>query len=125
MTGCSILVAMLVFRRNFRRLEHIVVSGGAVVVAYYFQDALIEQRRMMIYGLGIEREDDPDFGCLRVSLRQRDRRIEIGRDLSPFERAHLSDRLVSALRDAGIPPKMRHINHAPFFPTDPNLAKSV
>ena len=76
----------------------------------------------MIYGLDIEREDDPDYGCLRIALRQRDRRVEIARDLSPVEREQFYSWLINAMHETGGCPRTHRLRWASVLPFSPTAA---
>lgn len=95
-----LVLAMKLFRMGRNTSERITIVNGVVRIARH--DGKREMTNLlMVYGLGLERDDDPDYGCLGLWLRLRARRIEVGRDLSPHERAHFGDRLEAALRAAG------------------------
>jgi uncharacterized membrane protein len=94
-----LLVAFLVFRAETNH-ERIVIADGLVSVTRRDRGRT-RQRSLRVFGLALERDDDPDYGCQSLRLRLRAERIEVARDLSPDERARFCARLETALREAG------------------------
>ena len=121
--GLFLLIAVALFRRSQGRCERVLITNGSVVVVRRDGDRLVDQRRFMIFGLRVETDEDPDFGCLKVCLCQRDRRIEIGRDLSARERALFADGLIRALHVAGGRPRIQRLRRAALNPFNACLVK--
>ncbi len=114
--GLFLLLAVALFRRGRTGAERIVIGGGLVTVTRTRGVKILARTGLRIFGLNIEREDDPDYGCLHVWLRLRQQRVEVARDLSPAERAAFYDRLIAAIRDAGGEPRVYREKRLPLLP---------
>ena len=116
-------LAFRVFRRSQRRCERIVIECGSVLISRYRAARLVDQRRLAVVGLALEREDDPDFGCQRLSFVLRGRRYDIARDLAPAERDAIASRLADALADAGGASTVRRIHLPSLLTGEPSFAR--
>jgi len=116
-----LLFAMMLFRNRRDMFERITIAGGAIRIANRI-GRKETTRRLAIFGLSLERDDDPDYGCLGLWLRLRDQRIEIGKSLSHHERTCLGDRLEAAIRAAGGKPRAERRLRAPLLSLAANEA---
>ena len=94
------LAAIVALKLNTLRREHLVIENGIVTVRYYQKEVMRDQRRFYVYGLRIEREDDPSGQCLHLLLKQRDRELELARDLNDQEKAKFEEIFLQALQEA-------------------------
>jgi uncharacterized membrane protein len=102
--AAGLVVALHVFRICQRhRREEILLADGALLIRRHSFRSEVKEQKLECYGLSIERHDDPDFGCRRLLLVLRERRIEVARDLSPIERESFSRAFIEALRPLQIP----------------------
>lgn len=111
------------FRRSRRRAERVVIRDGSVVLSRFVADRLVDQRRLAVFGLALEREDDSDFGCQRTSLVLRGVRHDVGRDLAPAQRDAFAQRLATALADAGGASTVRRIEKPALLTGEPSFAR--
>lgn len=111
------------FRRSRRRMERVVIRDGSVVISRFVGERLVDQRRLAVFGLALEREDDPDFGCQRTSLVLRGVRHDVGRDLAPAQRDAFARRLAAALADAGGASTVRRIERPGLLSGEPSYAR--
>ena len=95
----GLLLAFQVLRSR-KAQERIVITDGLVIVTQS-RDGHTTRRALRVFGLALERNDDPDYGCQSLTLRLRGERVEIARDLSPAEREAFCGCLERALREAG------------------------
>jgi uncharacterized membrane protein len=121
--GLCLVAAGLLCRRARRRSERIIVSGGTVRISRFRGHRLIDQQRLPVFGLSIEREDDPDYGCQRVSLILRGKRYDVAADLAPRERENFVDHLIQALEAAGGKPRVHRIKRLPLLAAFPSYAQ--
>ncbi|MEQ1713914.1 MAG: DUF2244 domain-containing protein, partial [Hyphomicrobium sp.] len=101
-------------RRSRRRYETIRIQGGCVTVARGNARGAEVADRLPLFGLGLERHDDPDYGCRSLYLTSSGRRLEIVRDLSPAERDGFCAALVAAIRDDGGRVTVQKVGFAPY-----------
>lgn len=71
---------------------------------------------MPLYGIQLERMEDPDFGCLELAIVHRGRRDVIAAALSPAERHSFSDALQDTLANHGAPAPLILKHRAPLDP---------
>lgn len=121
--GGFLLIAAFLSRQDMQRSERIVISGGSVCISIFERERLVDQKRLMVFGISVEREDDPDFGCQSLSLVLRGRRYVVAAALAPHERGEFADKLVIAIREAGGCPTVRKIEHPPLLATEPSYAQ--
>ena len=95
----GLLLAFHVLRSR-KAQERIVIADGLVVVTQS-RDGRTTRQDLRVFGLALERNDDPDYGCQSLALRLRSHSVEIARDLSPAEREAFCGCLERALREAG------------------------
>jgi uncharacterized membrane protein len=107
LTTAALLTLLFVFQGGLRRCEQIDIENGEVVVTRYRRDMLVSKTALPQGSIEIECERDPDYGLRRIRLLQRGRAVEIGRDLSPAERADFLEALRQALRLQGMPMRVR------------------
>jgi len=88
-------------RLALRRHEQIFLQGNAVVVQRATHAGRRTRACIPTYGLQLESLVDPDYGLLRLTLRHRSSRVDIGRDLSPHERSSFQAAFVAAMHAAG------------------------
>jgi uncharacterized membrane protein len=94
-------LGLVVLRRRPPKVERIVIGEGELRLCH----GSAAERRLRVFGLGLERHDDPHEGCHGLWLRLRELKIEIARGLSPRERAEFGDHLETALGEAGGRPR--------------------
>lgn len=111
-----LLGASVLCRRNLRRSECVRIAGGTVSVARFARRRLVGELHLPVFGLALEREDDPDWGCQRLSLVLRDRRYDVAADLSPDERGVFADHIAGALAVAGGAQRVHRIERLPLMP---------
>lgn len=99
-----LLLAFKHFRSRPSR-ERVKIGAGVVEVVRHSAGGM-SHRRLRVFGLELERDDDPDYGCLSLRLRLRSERVEVARDLSPDERDRFCGLLEAALRRAGGNPRV-------------------
>jgi uncharacterized membrane protein len=92
------LFAIHILRLCQRRKEEIVVEGGDVSIRRSTFGRAVREVTLACYSLTLARLDDPDFGCLRLSLALRAKREDIARNLSLGERERFADALWDAPR---------------------------
>jgi uncharacterized membrane protein len=107
LTTVALLTLLYVFQGGLRRQERIDIENGEVVVTRYRRDMIVSRAALPPGSIEIECERDPDYGLRRVRLIQKDRTVEIARDLSPFERADFLEALKEAMRVQGMPFRIR------------------
>ncbi len=106
--AASGLIGMLsLFRRGLNRQEVVKIADGQVRITRYRRDACVAETTFSPQALSIECDRDPDYGLQRILLRQRDRSVEIARDLSPAERATFLEALKRAMARHGLRPQVR------------------
>lgn len=99
-----LMLAMKVCRQGRQRTEHILIDDGGVSVRLLDRRSkVVHEGALPLFGLKLEKHDDPDFGVQSLAFRLRDRRLEVGRDLAPADREALSLAIVAAMRRAGNP----------------------
>jgi uncharacterized membrane protein len=89
------------------RREEIFLDGSTLMICRFRKDILVDQRRFFADCLDIERNDDPDYGCLSLRISRKSASFPIACDLSPAERDAFADALCDALRAAGHLPIVR------------------
>lgn len=118
-----LLFAAHLLRKSRKRSERIVIDRGSLVVSRYRAQRLVDQRRLAVFGLSLEREDDPDFGCQRLSLILRGKRYEVAHDLAPEARDAFACRLSNALAQAGGSSMVRRIDRPSLLTGEPIFAR--
>lgn len=103
----ALLALLFVFQGGLRRYEQIDIENGEVVVTRFRRDMLVSRTALPQGSIEIECERDPDYGLRRIRLLQRGRAVEVGRDLSPVERADFLDALRQAMRLQGMPMRVQ------------------
>jgi uncharacterized membrane protein len=94
------LAAIAALRLHSLRREHLIIYNGMVTVRYYQKEVMRDQRRFYLYGLRLERADDVSGQCLHLLLKQRDRTLELARDLNGEEKSQFADIFLQALQEA-------------------------
>jgi len=97
----ALVLAVGYSRLSLRRHEQIFLQDNAVVVQQTTHAGRSTQTCIPTYGLQLESLVDPDYGLLRLTLRHRSSRMDIGRDLSPHERSSFQAAFVAAMHAAG------------------------
>lgn len=101
--GTFLVGAFIACRRDRRRTETLRFSSGRLTsVQRRGNGEIIATNEFPAFGLTLSRKIDNTYGCLRLDLIQNGRRFEIAAELSPVERASLSDALVSELKRRGL-----------------------
>lgn len=104
--GVFAAMAFLAARRRLARSEEVIVVPGLVIVRRHSRGRLVDEQRIDLLGLAVACRQDPDFGCLEVTLRRRDVSMEIARDLSPHEREEFRRAFLDALWTTGARPRV-------------------
>jgi uncharacterized membrane protein len=107
LTTVALLTLVFVFQGGLQRCEQIDIENGEVVVTRFRRDMIVSKTALPESSVEIECVRDPDYGLLRIRLVQRGRAVEIGRDLSPAERADFLEALRQAMRLQGMPMRVR------------------
>ncbi|MCB1420486.1 MAG: DUF2244 domain-containing protein [Notoacmeibacter sp.] len=111
--GMLIAGMFVAWRAHQDRREEIMVEAGNLTLRRYRKERLVEQRRFPASRLVLSRNDDPDYGCLKLQIGRQDRFFPIACDLSPHERTAFAEALCSALRQQGRGPVLRKtLSHA-------------
>lgn len=101
--GLDILALFIAFRVNFRAaraFEQVIVTPLAVLLRKVTHRGQEANWRFNPAWTKIEREEDEDYGLLRLSLVSRGRKVPVADALSPEERAGFADALAAALAQA-------------------------
>lgn len=104
--GVIVAVAFVASRRSLERHEEVIVVPGLVIVRRHVRAVLVDEQCIEHLGLAVACRQDPDFGCLEVTLRRRHVSIGIARDLSPHEREEFRRAFLDALWRAGARPRV-------------------
>lgn len=101
--GLDILALFIAFRVNFRAaraFEQIIVTPIAVLLRKVTHRGEEANWRFNPAWTKLEREQDEDYGLLKLSLVSRGRSVPVADALSPEERAGFADALGAALAQA-------------------------
>lgn len=101
--GLDVALVYWALRINTRRAaacEQIVVTPSAVTIRRVGHTGLTTESTLNPVWARLDREVDPDFGLLRITLVSQGRRLVVGSWLSPAEREGFAGALSTALNEA-------------------------
>jgi len=101
--GVDVAIFYFAFRANFRAArayEDVIVTPLTLLIEKVNPRGQRRQWRFNPQWVRLERQEDEDFGLIRLALVSRDRRIEIATWLAPEARAEFADGLARALAEA-------------------------
>ncbi|MCX7340783.1 MAG: DUF2244 domain-containing protein [Hyphomicrobiales bacterium] len=101
--GLDVLALYVAFRVNFRDargFEEVAVSPVKVMLAKVTPKGERAEWRFDTIFTRLERQDDEDFGLMRLSVVSRGQSVQVAQALSPRERASLYDAMAGALAKA-------------------------
>jgi uncharacterized membrane protein len=101
--GLDVLALYVAFRVNFhdaRGFEEVAVSPLKVMLAKVTPKGERAEWRFDTIFTRLERQDDEDFGLMRLSVVSRGQSVPVAQALSPGERASLYDAMAGALAKA-------------------------
>lgn len=105
--GLFLAAAFMAWRLDRMREETLSLRDGMLHVRRYSSNAkLIHETSMPAFGVELIETVDPDYGCRKLELRYGKTIIEVGGDLSPFERSSFRRELVSSLAERGFKPRL-------------------
>jgi uncharacterized membrane protein len=103
-------------RRAGGQSEHIRIEAGSLHIERRGPRTPAGPAPVPLYGIKLERTDDPDFGCLELAVVHRGRRDVIAAALSPAERHRFSHALQDTLANHGAPARLIVTHQAPLDP---------
>jgi uncharacterized membrane protein len=98
--GLDLLALFIAFRVNFRdgrSVEEVILTPWELAVRRVSHRGERFERRFNPLWTKLDREEDDEFGLLRLALISRGERLVIARELSPGERETFADELSRAL----------------------------
>ena len=101
--GLDVLALFIAFRVNFqtaRAFERVIVTPIAVLLRKVAHTGEEANWRFNPAWTKLQREEDEDYGLLKLSLVSRGSRVPVADALSPAERAGFADALAAALAQA-------------------------
>jgi uncharacterized membrane protein len=101
--GVDVAIFYFAFRSNFRAArayEDVIVTPLALHIEKVSQRGQCRRWRFNPQWVRLERQEDEDFGLIRLAAVSRDRQIEIATWLAPDARAEFADGLSRALAEA-------------------------
>lgn len=101
--GLDVVALYIAFRINFRDargFEEVAVSPVKVVLAKVTPKGERAEWRFDTIFTKLERQDDEDYGLMRLNLVSRGQSVPVAQALSPGERASFHDALARALAKA-------------------------
>jgi len=102
--ACALIVGLHVYRLSReQRREEITIAPEEILVRRFAFRRSMREVRVPLAGLGLARWEDRGNGCRQLRLTSSHGDMEIGRDLSPDERAGFATALAHALRQSGDP----------------------
>lgn len=101
--GVDVLALYIAFRVNFRdgrAFEEVAVSPVKVMLAKVSPKGERAEWRFDTIFTKLERQDDEDYGLMRLSVVSRGQSVPVAQALSPAERASFHDAMAGALAKA-------------------------
>ncbi len=114
-----LIAAMTGYRATLRRNERVAVRDGALLIERRdHRQTLTARHSLPLYGLHLERLEDPDYGLLALRAVRHGKAHVLGADLSPGEREAFCAALQAALRDHGLAPAVERSVALPLVATE-------
>ncbi|HEY8563928.1 MAG TPA: DUF2244 domain-containing protein [Beijerinckiaceae bacterium] len=100
--GLDLLALYIAFRVSYRRadaFEELVLTPIELLMRQVTHRGVAREWRFNPLWTRLDREQDDEFGLLRLAVTHRGERVVVARDLSPHERESFADALSKALAD--------------------------